>query len=117
VLDDSGRLVLAFTMGSTADVPADLLEVTPLLPIGGLAPAGTTLAGGTCGNALPAPPAALVAGGAPVRVTFLFRLPSDCAWPYPVQATARVRTETIRSSKLFSYSDLGGIALPGCPSG
>jgi hypothetical protein len=114
-LDDAGLLVLTFTVSNAADVPADLLHIAPLLPMGGLAPAGITLEGGTCANALPEPPAALVGGGAPVRVTFRFRLPSDCAWPYPVRATTRVHTDVIRSYELPLYADLGGIPLPGCP--
>lgn len=115
VLEGSGQLVLAFTIANATDVPADLLGVAPLLPVGGLTPAGTTLAGGTCANAVPDPPATLVAGGAVVRVTFRFDLPSECAWPYPVQATTRVRADTTRSSELPLYADLGSIPLPGCP--
>ncbi len=117
VVDDQGRLVLSFTLGNAAGAPADLLGVAPLLPLAGLEPAGTTLAGGTCARAEPDPPATLVAGGAPARVTFRFRLPPGCASPYPVELTAWVRTGVIRSAQLGLYGDLGAVPLPQCPGG
>lgn len=115
-LDAQGRLAVTFTVTNASSAPAALLGVAPLLPLGGLLPAGTTLAGGTCDAPTADPPGSLLTGGAPVRVTFRFRLPAGCAWPHPVLATAWVRTDTIRSAELVVLPDLGAVPLPGCPA-
>ena len=115
VVTDGDRLTVSFTLLNTGDGPGTLVTIEPDLPLPGVTPDGTTLAGGSCAAPVADAPGVLLFGGPSALVTFRFRLPPGCPAAYPVQARVVVREDRDESVLLPVLVDLGNIPFASCP--
>lgn len=117
VTDGRTALDVAFTLVNVSDVPVDVLEVDPLLPLQGLQTLSTSVRGGICGRPDPTPAVGPLQPGEALLVIFRFGLPSACPQPLPVQARVRVRAASqVLTGELAVYADLGAVDFDACGS-
>jgi hypothetical protein len=116
VTDGSSTLAVSFTLVNISTRDVTLLDVEPVLPIGGLKPHGPNTAGGTCEHPLKETPGGLLGPGATQLITMHFRLPKECPQPFPVQAQIKLRAnQMVGMTTVGVYSDLGSIDFDTCP--
>ena len=109
------RLRVSFRLVNAGSDDVRLLAVRPVLPMGGLIPAGATTMGGSCR----APSAGSVRGVLlPAHGTLLtmrLRLPDGCAAPLPVQAGVTVRAAGPSTTTTVPVlPDLAALHDPAC---
>ena len=115
--DHARRLTVLFDIRNGSLSRTTVLQVTPVLPIGGLRPASVRV-----GVREPCDPE--LAGGrdllmrprATVSVRLEFRLPRDCPAPYPVEAEISFvgAGEVPRTQRLHLLNDLGALDFETC---
>ncbi len=122
VTDGHSRLKIRFTLINGSRSPVTMLDVHPVLPLGGLVNRRTTVRLGTCAEIGSAPLAAprrqILEAGQSALISFDFRLPPQCPEPLPVQAAAATRISdkapSAHRTRYALYPDLGSIAFDTC---
>lgn len=93
VTDGREKLTLSFVLSNAGRRSLPVLDVLPLLPLGGLRPLSRSMVYGDCTTEQPPPTDRLLHVDATLRVTFVFGLPPTCPASLPVLATVRVRRQ------------------------
>lgn len=116
VTDGRRSLSVSFTLVNIGTRDVTVIDVAPVLPIGGLRPLGPNQAGGTCEHPEKQAPGGLLTPGATQLITMRFQLPSRCPQPYPVQARVKLRVnEMVGTTTVAVYNDLGAVDFDTCP--
>lgn len=116
VTDGRTTLAVSFTLVNVSHISVTVMDVEPVLPIGGLRPRGANTAGGTCEDPGMEAPGGLLHPGATQLITMRFRLPKECPQPFPVQARVRLRVnQMVGTTTVAVYSDLGSVDFDRCP--
>jgi hypothetical protein len=115
VTDGRRTLALSFTLVNESSIAITLIDVEPVLPIGGLQPRRPNTAGGTCEHPDTQAPGGLLAPGATQLITLRFGLPEQCPQPFPVQARINLRAQQmVGMTTVAVYRDLGAIDFDSC---
>jgi hypothetical protein len=116
VTDGRTTLIVSFNLVNVSTTPITVMDVRPVMPIGGLRPRGPNTAGGTCEHPGSEAPGGLLAPGATQLVTMRFRLPEDCPQAFPVEVRIRLRVhQMVGTTTVPVHSELGSINFDSCP--
>ena len=116
VTDGAKTLIVSFTLVNISTMDVVLMDVKPVLPVGGLRSLGANRAGGTCEHPATEAVGGLLTPGESQLITMRFRLPKVCPQAYPLQSRVRlVVNQMVGTTTVPVYSDLGVITFDSCP--